>query len=455
MTGGAKPRVDTYPTDARVRRLAIQTLDRNRSRRHTVPSRTLYPHQWSWDTGFIGVGLAHYAPRRSWLDLRALFRAQWADGRVPHIVFDPGVPPRDYFPGPDLWQTTDVPAAPPTATSGVVQPPVHALAAWEIYRSSPGDAARRAGVSELRWLYPRLVAQQRYLTDRRDIGGDGLVCVVHPWESGLDNSPAWDAAMAAVPTNGRAVIPQRRRDLAVAVAEHRPTHDDYARYLTLVTAYRDHGYQDAGLADRHLFLVECPAFNAITAAAERTLADIAEVVGADPAEHRDRAARLTAVLVDRLYDPGTGMFHARDMRTGRLSPARCVSGLIPLMLPDLPAGPRATILAEAASSRFGLAEDMVLPLPSYDRTAPDYDPLRYWRGPVWINVNWLIWRGLRRHGETRLAAALRRSMIDLVGAAGCSEYFHPVTGAGIGASEFSWTAALALDLLAHANDGDD
>jgi glycogen debranching enzyme len=108
----------------------------------------------------------------------------------------------------------------------------------------------------------------------------------------------------------------------------------------------------------------------------------------------------------------------------------------------------AALLAEAGSPRFGLTDDPRLLVPSYDRTAADFDPLRYWRGPVWININWLLWRGLREHGRLALAGALRRRMLELIERSGCYEYFHPLTGAGIGSPAFSWTAALALDLLA-------
>ena len=76
---------------ANLRRLAVATLDGNWEHDHTVPSRTLYPHQWSWDSAFIAVGLAHVRPDRAWRELRTLFAAQWADGRVPHIVFNPAL----------------------------------------------------------------------------------------------------------------------------------------------------------------------------------------------------------------------------------------------------------------------------------------------------------------------------------------------------------------------------
>jgi glycogen debranching enzyme len=438
----------TTTTKHQLWELATTTLEDNWRHDHIVPSRLLYPHQWSWDSGFTAVGLAHVAPERAWQDLRSLFRGQWADGRVPHIVFDVNGE-RDYFPGSRFWRSTEAPGAPAHPTSGIVQPPVHALAAWELYqRSGAHPAARATATAELRALYPKLMAQQRYQAVCRDIGGGGLAALVHPWESGQDNSPAWDQALARVPADTGLVPRQRRRDLSVSQASHRPTDADYSRYIAIAQAYRDCGYVDDGPGGRYLFLTECPTFNAISAAAEHALAAIAEVVGADPAPHRHEAARITAALVERLFNPDTGMFHARDLYTGQLSPVRCIGGLVPLLLPDLPSDVVGSLLARATSPGFGLSETMALPLPSYERTAPDLDPVRYWRGPIWVNMNWLIWRGLLRHGQPALAAALRTSVIDMVQRWGCFEYFHAFTGEGVGAVEFSWTAALALDLLA-------
>ena len=239
-----------------------------------------------------------------------------------------------------------------------------------------------------------------------------------------------------------------RRDLAVSDPAHRPTDADYARYLGLVESYRDGGYADTDLAHRHGFVVECPGFNAIVGAAEIALARIAGVLGGDAQAHRERARRITDAIVDHLYDAQTGTFRSRDVRTGELSPARCVNGLLPLILPGLPAGHAAAILAEARSDRFGLPARTGLPVPGHDRSAADFDTLRYWRGPIWINVNWLLRRGMQLHGFLPEAEDLRTAMLRLVHRSGHYEYFHPQTGEGIGAPAFSWTAALSLDLLA-------
>jgi hypothetical protein len=428
---------------------AAHVLDNNWSGDHMVPSRRLYPHQWSWDTAFIAIGLAYVNPGRAWRDLRSLFEAQWPDGRVPHIVFDPATPENNYFPGPAFW---DVPAygrRPAHGSTGIVQPPLHAVAAWEVYRhaSAHGATCGHEARIELEWLYPRLVAQQEYLLGSRSLSGSGLAAIVHPWESGLDNSPAWDAAMANVPADLSLLATHRRRDLEVADATHRPTDADYARYIGLVISYRNEGYSDSAA---HAFAVECPSFNAILGSAELALAQIAGELGM-PAEadaHRERAHRITTAIVKHLWNPATGTFHVRDVRTGTLSPEHCVSGLIPLMLPDLDAEHVDAILAEARSPRFGLPEQTELPVPSYDRTAPGFDTLRYWRGPIWINMNWLLRRGLLVHGRLDEAEDLRTAMMRLVHRNGHFEYFHPKSGKGLGAPAFSWTAALSLDLLA-------
>jgi hypothetical protein len=335
---------------------AARVLDMNWSTDHTVPSRLLYPHQWSWDTAFTAIGLAYVNPSRAWRDLRSLFEAQWPDGRVPHIVFDPATAEDDYFPGPAFWNVPAYGKRPAHGSTGLVQPPLHAIAAWEVYRraAAHGTACAREAQTELAWLYPRLVAQQEYLTGRRNAGGAGLASIVHPWESGLDNSPAWDAAMSAVPADPSLLKRYHRRDLEVADAAHRPTDTDYSRYVGLVLSYRDGDYSDADLRQRHAFLVECPNFNAILGAAETALAQIAGVVGADPDVHRRNALRITDAVVSRLYDPQTRTFRARDVRAGTLSRARCVSGLTPLLLPGLPSEQAAAIMAEAGSARFGL-----------------------------------------------------------------------------------------------------
>ena len=417
-------------------RAARRVLATNWRQCATVPSAGLYPHQWSWDSAFVAIGLRHLSPTRAQRELESLFGAQWRDGRVPHIVFDPHVSADAYFPGPSFWRSTSAPGAPAVSTSGIVQPPAHALAAWATYRADPATARARGFLPR---IYAPLVEWHRYLTTRRDLTGSGLMSVVHPWESGMDNSPAWDQPLSRVtpvPTDEFT-----RRDLHHAMAAERPTDEDYGRYVRLARDYRDAGYTDS--LQVHGFAVEDPLCNALLAAGEHALASIAAELGHDPRPHLSAAERLTDALVSSLYDPAAGTFFPRDAHTGSLIRSYSVGGLVPLVVPGLPVA--AELIKTALGDRFRLRQ--ACPLPSYDLTAPDHDASRYWRGPGWFNTSWLIWHGLRLHGETLLADDLRHRLLDRVRTAGFREYLDPLTGAGHGADEFSWTAALTLDLL--------
>jgi glucosylglycerate hydrolase len=106
---------------------ALAVLRQNDLGGWTKPAPRLYPHQWSWDSAFIAIGLAHVDVDRAMRELEVLFAAQWRDGRVPHIVFNPEA--QDYFPGADLWNTAALTDAAPRApqTSGLIQPPVDAV----------------------------------------------------------------------------------------------------------------------------------------------------------------------------------------------------------------------------------------------------------------------------------------------------------------------------------------
>ncbi|MGW1782945.1 MGH1-like glycoside hydrolase domain-containing protein [Streptomyces sp. NPDC002143] len=424
-----------------LRSRAVDVLEGNWTGTSTVPSRRLYPHQWSWDSAFIAIGLRHVSPRRAQTELETLLAAQWGDGRIPHIVFNPSVPLDAYFPSPDFWRSSTAgraAGAPRTVqTSGIVQPPVHALAAWLVHRADPGLSRARGFLAR---MYPRLAAWHRYLLHRRDLGGGGLVSVVHPWEQGMDNAPSWDAPLGRVaPAPARSF---RRADLDHGAAEDRPTDLDYGRYVRLATEYRDGGYADGGGE----FAVEDPAFNALLIASEHALARIARELGATATARHARAERLTAALVERLWEPTEGMFFCRDVRSGGLVPERGISGLVPLLLPGLPREVVGGLVATLRGPHFGLGGATRL-VPSYDLLGEAFDPHRYWRGPAWFNTSWLLEQGLRLHGEQSAADELRRAALDIADSSDFAEYVDPYTGEACGATGFSWTAALTLDLI--------
>jgi glycogen debranching enzyme len=86
-------------------------------------------------------------------------------------------------------------------------------------------------------------------------------------------------------------------------------------------------------------------------------------------------------------------------------------------------------------------------VPSLSPDDPRFLRTRYWRGPVWPVINWLVYRGLSRYGFQSEAGQVRTALIDLVRDGGFYEHYDPMTGRGHGGEQFAWTAALILDLL--------
>lgn len=414
---------------------ARAVLENNWTGSYTTPATGLYPHQWSWDSAFIVMGLRHVDAARARLELRTLLDAQWRDGRLPQIVYDPERA-EEYQPGAQFWSSETLASSGPHRSAGLVQPPNHAWAAWLVHCSDP-DGSRREGF--LAAVYPALQAWHEFLLRDRTDTDLPLAAVVHPWESGTDNSPLWDAAMAPLPKVHHAIP---RPDLQHADASERPSQKEYGTYYWLAERYRDQQCEHGG-RDWPFLLVD-PCFNALWARSEEALAEIAATLGRDAAPHRRRAAEIADHL-ERLFVPELGVYGAWDVHAQTSVRIATINGLAPLVLGS---GRHVDeVVAALEGMRFLGGERMSL-APSYDATAPDFRPEQYWRGPAWFNMNWLVVQGLRRHGRTVLADRLAETMVGHAVGGEFPEYVDPRTGEPHGSRRFSWTAALVLDLLA-------
>lgn len=419
--------------DAALGREAWSVLTANWTGSATVPAPGLYPHQWNWDSTFVAIGLARWDTRRAGAELVSLLAGQWRTGMVPHIVFRPAHA-EGYFPGPSVWRSEDHPDSPHgVRTSGLTQPPLHAFALWWVWRYATD---RDTAAALVRRLYPMLAAQHGYLAAARDLGGGGLAAIVHPWESGMDDSPAWDAPLAAL------TQVHRTHRSAGPPGRHPGSNPD--RYVWLVLRYRDAGYDPAYLRQEHPFAVEDPMFNGIWLASCQALVELAPVAGADPGPHREQAEHIRSALLERLWDDGA--FHARDLRGGRLVPVCTVGSFGPMLDPGLPSERVAQLARVLESPRFMGAAGY--PVPSCEIRAQEFDRSCYWRGPSWVNTNWLLRRAAAVHGLTTLAHVLGTCTLRLVRQGGFRECFDPFDGSGRGSRDFSWSAALTLDLLA-------
>ena len=431
---------------------AADVLRRNDMGGWTRAAPDLYPHQWSWDTGFIAIGLAHLDTGRAARELLGLFEHQWKTGKIPHIVFNPQAPPESYFPGPEHWVSAglfpDAPPAPPY-TSALCQPPTHAIGALRIWEAAVGGE-RDTALGFLREIYPKLVRWHRYLATDRDPERSGLVTIYHPWESGTDNSPRWDAPLRAVEVGD--LPPYKRLDLGhVDDPSERPTDREYARYIWLVEKIKDVRCDEAGIYGSHPFLVKDVLFSAILVAANEALLEICEILNAGP-ERDEISAWMDQGRkgLESHLDPETNLCLDYDVLAGAPIRVRTVAGFAPLIAGALSPDRLAQTVETLYSADFLGHPDLRRPLPpSTSPDEPGFQPRSYWRGPVWPVVAWLIWWSLLRSGEHKRSGELRRAALDGFSAGHFAEYYEPFTGEPLGSDDQSWTAAVVLDWLAN------
>ena len=401
---------------------------------YTIPCKKLYPFQWNWDSVIVALGWLRIDEARAWREMLSLQSGQWQNGMIPHIIFHR--PSADYFPGPDYWGAGQTPP-----TSAISQPPIFASGCLMLYQHARDKAlARRM----LRRLFPHLCAYHQWWICERSGGDgaapDGLARSYHPWESGRDNSPVWDSPLAAV---APVATPYRRKDTAVVAAAQRPRAQEYDRYLSLVQHYKAQNFDGAALKKSCPYQVLDIGIIALLYRAGQDLRAIADVVGGElPADIGD-FQRATAANIGFLWDAQAAMFCNYDLLARRHLRDFAVDSFLPLLARLASAAQAARIHSVIArwldSAPYGLA--------SVAPDSPAFEPQRYWRGPVWAHINWLIGEGLRDYGFAATAERIRRSTAALINHSGYAEYYDPTSAAARGGRDFSWPAAIALHWL--------
>ncbi|AHY48175.1 Trehalase (plasmid) [Rubrobacter radiotolerans] len=422
---------------------AKMVLDFNWTGEYTRPGPRLYPHQWSWDSALIALGYARYAPDRAMRELSHLFDAQWKNGLLPQIVFNPDF--AAYFPDASFWHADESPDAPThLRTSGIVQPPVHATAVLALLR----NAAEAPGVrSFCEKAFSRLVSWHDYLYRERDPGGENLVYIRHPWESGMDNSPMWDAILESMFLYPSDIPSYKRADTHFVSSEDRPESAAYDRFAYLVKLFAERNYDEARIREDCPFLVQDVLFNSLLCRAERDLAELARTLGEEPSAFEARARKTAEAINDKLWDGERGTYLGFDLVSGAHIKVLAAPNFVALY-GEVPDRKRArAMLARLSSPSFSLTEGTGVPVTSYDRLGFGFSSVRYWRGPVWVNIDWFLMHGLRRYGYEDEADRLREAIVRLCREEGFYEYFDPTTGMGHGSDLFSWTAALLLDVV--------
>lgn len=354
--------------------------------RAVVPSKLGYVGLWQWDAYFIAIGLRHGDPELAAEQLRIAVSCQQDDGQLPDVVHEAGV----------LASSRDLPPADlvslralgsPGAQDEVVpltKPPLTALAVELVDACHPEDL-----VAQMREAVRR---SQEWWFTHCDPRGTGVPTYLHPYSSGLDDSPVFEAG-----------TPLESPDLTA--------------YLCLQDTILARWARQAGEAGA----ASC---------------------------HLERAARLRSRLLDALEDRA---FVPAQGPQGP-SPSLTVVSLMPLLVPGLDDAARARLLRllEDPEAFGGHGAGTVPTVASGD---PAFDPQRMWRGPVWVNTSWLVARGLRAQGLLERARELEEATLRIVTEAGGPvEYVDPVSRRRPPAAStcFGWSAALFIDMAVTA-----
>ena len=415
--------VDPVTAD-HVRAAAARILAQNRRSGHAawndrdyayvVPSPNSYPFQWFWDSCFHAIALSHVNTEWARQELVTLLHGAQPNGFIPHQI---------------LWEKDRYPEAAARQseqfgeryTSSSIQPPVLATALERVYQATRDEAFRNH-------CLPPTVAFYDWLARERDPDGDGLLAIIQPDESGVDASPKFDPLMR---------YPKDNRELVRWI---RWLYDQYAPLR----------FNDRAILALDLFQVEEVLTNVFYILGLQSLSRLCRDA-AQASALQVRAATVQAALIAKCYDERAGAFF--DLAGNDEQPLRTltITALAPLALPTLDSAIVARLLGHLRDPQtFALP----YPIPSVAATEPTFIPGNahgfIWRGPSWINTNWLLGEGLRAHRAEDLRQNLLTQTCAMIEQSGFREYYHPYTGEGYGSQDHSWST-IVVDMLAGSN----
>ena len=413
---------------------------------YTIPCKGLYPFQWKWDAGFIAIGYAHYDIEKAKTEITSLLSSQWLNGFIPHIVFHQESD--TYFPGPDFHQAELNPLSNKNYPStGMTQPPVVGFTLEKIYHIAKD---KKDILDFIKDNIDKVYNSHNYFYSCRDPKNEGLVYIYHNWESGTDNSPVWDDIWLTMNPPEYKV---ERKDIKIVDPSERPTNREYDHYLHIIDIAKEHNYDDKKIAELSPFLVQDPLFNTLLIKSNQSLINLYQIIGGNEDKIKQLKEWQTKSINsfnDKLYNADLGAYVYYDLRNEKYINQISSSSFAPLYA-GIPSKEQAANIVATMSDKFG-GENRYL-CASFDPESDRFNPKKYWRGPVWINMNWFLYYGLLDYGYDELANKIKSDSLELILKAGFYEYFNPnkevyeFENGGYGGSDFSWTAALYLDLI--------
>lgn len=414
-------------------------LDLNWQEKFTIPAPGLYPFQWNWDSGFIALGNAYNYPERALLEIETLFSGQWKNGFLPHILFHNFESKQSYFPSASYWDSSvSEYASTQIKSTGITQPPVHGFVLGHMLKNGL-DRKRIAD------LFDKIINYHKYLYNCRNYKDTGLVAIWHNWESGMDNSVVWDDIFNRIPKENYIDIQFQRKDVHEVEnsSETRPEDNDYKRYLFLLNELKKNKYDK--VPENYPFQVLCPVFNTILIKSNQSLIKVGKELNKDTLWIEHQLEKSLNNFDNYFWNSKDELYYPYDINIGKQVCKHYIGNFIPVFA-QIPEINQVHKLMKKWNTEKGLTL-----FPSVSPEEKGFQRKNYWRGPVWVNMNWMIWKGLAAYGLNDQAIKLKKDTITMVKNHGVYEYFDPFSNTfndpGYGGSDFSWTAALIIDMI--------
>jgi putative isomerase len=341
---------------------------------------------WSWDSWKHSVGLSYFNTELAKNQMRVLFDYQNEDGFIVDCIF------RDTTIEAHNYRDT--------------KPP---LASWAVAKIFEKDKDLKF-VEE---MYPKLKLYHEWWYNMRDHDKDGLCeygstdgsLVAAKWESGMDNAIRFDDSKILKNEEGAYSLDQESVDL-----------------------------------------------NAYLYAEKIYLANLSESLNKidDAKKLKEEAEALKIRIQEQFYDKNDGWFYDTNLEGTTFIKGEGSEGWTALW-----ANAATQEQAEAVKNKMMNPEKFYTKVPFQTMSADHkkFNPLKgYWRGPNWLDQAYFGVKGLRNYG---FDAEANKATIQIIeGAAGVlekgksiRENYHPITGEGLNAQNFSWSAAHIIMLL--------
>ena len=409
--------------------IAKEVLKNNRRSGYTLPTNNkLYPAQWNWDSAFISLGYSYFNIEYAIEELEKLISGQWDDGMIPHILFHDN--DESYFPNNKTWNCGNK-----IPSSGITQPPIIATIIKKIVDQ---NKLNQSQLKRVKVIIKKLKKYLDWFFNYRDINKIGLASIIHPWESGLDNSPIWDSALDKVKIEEN--LKYERRDLNVSKSSNRPIKKDYDGYITLLNQFKKENYNPIKIVNNSMFNVIDIGFNSILIRATKDLVEVSKKFNLDFTDLKKKISKSEESLI-KFYKDEEQSFFPYDFKNHNLIKVDAISNYF-VLFANLQNENINNKIINKLKEYNSHREYFFTTVNPKDKT---FEETRYWRGPVWINSNWIIYQGLLDK-DKNFSNLIKNKTLKLLENKKFHEYYNYKTGECLGANNFSWSAALYLDL---------